>query len=135
MSFAQTTSAEGVPTRLQNNTLTIVSDSLGVLVTNTTPTLSKSVAFSAPLGNYMAIGSVAVPDSVPTGQWSNLSLYAGSNQLCNIGYAAAPGAGMIVSISFPITISALTGNSIDFFVASQSGSIQVSTVSLVLMRV
>ncbi len=135
MSFAQTTSAEGVPTRLQNDTLIISDDTAGTIITNTTPALSKSVPFSAPLGNYMAIGSVALPDNVTTGQWINLSIYAGASQLCNIGYAAPTGSGMIVPISFPITISALSGNALDFFVASQSGSIRVTQVSLVLMRV
>lgn len=135
MSFAQTTSAEGIPTRLQNTALAIESATPGTLITSTSLTLSKAVAFSAPIGNYLAIGSVALPDSVPLGQWITFSVYSGATQVLNVGMVSPVGAGLIVPVSFYLSVADSAPTSLDFWVASQSGSIVVTAVDLQLIRV
>jgi hypothetical protein len=135
MSFAQTTSAEGVPTRLQNTALSVSSLTPGVIVASTVLTLSKTLTISAPLGSYLAIGSVALPDSVPLGNWITFSVYSGATQLINLGMVSPVGAGLILPISFPVTVADVAGAVLDFQVASQAGSLLVTAINLQLIRI
>lgn len=134
MSFAQTTSAAGIPTRLQNSGQRIIDMTPGAAITSTTFGLSKQITLDAAYGNYLVCGAVTVSDTVPTGQWLGLTIsQTDSGQVYSIAIATPPSAPI-----FPVSFMMVVRDepiAITFEVASQSGSVTVGKVDLQLILI
>lgn len=133
---AQTTSAEDISTRLQNNPPRLVSLTNGLVVTSTTPDLSKSMVFTVPIGKYVMVGTVRMPVTAPVGQWIALNVYHNGDLVHNNGMPTPPvTSDPRMCVTFPVTVTSLDLNQLNFYVCSQSATIQVTHVHLQLIRI
>ncbi len=133
---AQTTAAEDVPTRLQNNSPALISLTNGLVVTSTTPDLSKSMVFTVPLGNYMVYGTVRLPVTTAVGQWVGLIIYHDGDEVFHYGFPTPPpGSDPRLPIAFPVTISTLALNNLTFYVCSAAATVQVTHVHFRMIKI
>ena len=135
MSFAQTSSAEGVPTVLQNGApgLHIVDASTPALVTSAVFVASKSFAISPPPGRYHFIGSAQLETTVAATQCGISMLYDGT-VVFQQGGVSTPRNLSILPMSGALVVTD-AGQLLEFQVYSAAGGARVDVVDLILIRV